>query len=723
MDRKCELLVPAGGPEQLIAAVENGADAVYIGGRLFNARMNAGNFDDETLRSAVDFAHQRGVSVHVTMNTLLRDDEIGEALKYAAFLYETGVDALIVADLGLGKRISEVIPDFPLHLSTQGTIYSLAGVEAAGRLGFERVVLARELSLQEIQTICENTAMEIEVFIHGALCICYSGQCQLSRYFGGRSGNRGQCAQPCRLGYRSLTDTGAEAPAPLYPLSPGDLCLIDHLGALVSAGVTSLKVEGRMKSADYVGVVTSVYRKYLDRVCAGKSGRVEPEDREALAQIFNRGGFTDAYIRGESGTELMSGDLPKHGGIYIGNVLRRVPGTDLLETKENLPVSLGDGVEIRGTELCGNVVTYCRKTKGKLHIGDIRGSVQPGDPIYRISSASQLAAVRKTYRHTGLDGGQEQRKTRVDIRIIGRGTCITAIGTHESGKRAEVHSGAFEPAAEPVDLERMEAALRKSGNTPFFIGRIRFDGDFGMRMKASQMNELRRRLLKEVADSLIVRRPKPEVRDFSFVQETQPRVMEYYFYTWERFLQSRNVLPSHDLPVVCVVPLVEYFRRFGEVGDGANIVPYVSNVTRGREETVLRENFTEICEICRETGVYVGNPGWIRPFRSAGIPVYGDYGLNVYNSQSQAALDMLGVRFSVQSLESDDRSNGAIPLMTLQHEPEGRYLVSERYGVLEKVERPWSDQTLLVARDADEPSEDRLPARDAGCEVFRYYWK
>ena len=198
---KCELLVPAGGVEQFIAAVENGADAVYIGGHLFNARINAGNFSDEELQAAVDFAHKRSVKVFVTMNTLMTDDELDGALKYAAFLYEAGVDALIIQDLGLGKLIREYMPDFPLHLSTQATVCDAMGAETALRLGYERVVLSRELSLAEIRQICSSTEADIEVFVHGALCVCYSGQCQLSRYFGGRSGNRGLCAQPCRLPY------------------------------------------------------------------------------------------------------------------------------------------------------------------------------------------------------------------------------------------------------------------------------------------------------------------------------------------------------------------------------------------------------------------------------------------------------------------------------------------------------------------------------------------
>ena len=282
--RKPELLVPAGSMEPLIAAVENGADAVYVGGRLFNARMNAGNFDDERMQQALDYAHARGVKVFVTMNTLIFDEEMEEAVEYAGFLYRAGVDALIVQDLGLGRRIHEELPDFPLHLSTQGTACDAEAVALAKELGYERVVLSRELSLAEMEAACRDGGLDIEVFVHGALCICYSGQCQMSRFYGGRSGNRGACAQPCRLPYEGVDENGKKISGHL--LSPKDLCLVDRLGELIEAGVYSFKIEGRMKSPEYVAVVTRIYRKYIDEYMEKGSYHVTPEDRRELRQIL-----------------------------------------------------------------------------------------------------------------------------------------------------------------------------------------------------------------------------------------------------------------------------------------------------------------------------------------------------------------------------------------------------------------------------------------------------
>ena len=246
-----ELLIPAGGPMQLQAAVANGADAVYLSGSSFNARINADNFTDDSLKDAVCFAHEHGVRVHVTLNTLLRENEFSEAVSFANRCAQYGADALIVQDRALAAELRKQMPDMPLHLSTQGTVYDAAGVEEAHRAGFQRVILSRELSIEEIRRICRACEAEIEIFVHGAICIAYSGQCHMSYVIGGRSGNRGTCAQPCRLPY-TLCKGGIpqDSQNGRHLLSPSDMCLADHLGEIAEAGVTSLKIEGRKKSPE-----------------------------------------------------------------------------------------------------------------------------------------------------------------------------------------------------------------------------------------------------------------------------------------------------------------------------------------------------------------------------------------------------------------------------------------------------------------------------------------
>ncbi len=295
-----ELLAPAGNMECLKAAVWAGADAVYFAGKLFGARSYADNFSDEELEEAVDFCHLHGVKAYITANTLVSDREMPEALKYVKMLCEVGVDAVIVQDMGLCKLILENFPELPVHGSTQMTVHNAEGVLALEKMGISQVVLSRELSLKEIENIKEKTNAKLEVFAHGALCMCYSGQCLMSSVLGGRSGNRGKCAQPCRLEYK-INDN----PQKGFYMSLKDLSSLAHINELKRIGVSSLKIEGRMKGASYVKAVVGIYRKYID------SGEIpSKEDVEALDRIFFRGGQTDGYLTGKLGKEMFCFDKP-----------------------------------------------------------------------------------------------------------------------------------------------------------------------------------------------------------------------------------------------------------------------------------------------------------------------------------------------------------------------------------------------------------------------------
>ncbi|MBQ5778072.1 MAG: U32 family peptidase, partial [Oscillospiraceae bacterium] len=294
MSKKAEILSPAGSFEALRAAVANGADAVYLGYGDFNARRQAKNFTASELAEACEFCHRRGVKVYVTVNTLVNDREMSAVEKIVRDINRAGADAAIVADLGVARLIREVCPHLPIHASTQMTVHNLDGVKKLAELGFSRVVLARELSREEIKKICEESPVELEVFVHGALCMCYSGQCEMSAVIGKRSGNRGLCAQPCRMNYK-LGERGGEA----YPLSLKDLCLADYITELSDMGVASLKIEGRMKRAEYVAVVTGIYSDILrDKRCATAS------EKKKLADIFSREGFTDGYYTNNKGRAM-----------------------------------------------------------------------------------------------------------------------------------------------------------------------------------------------------------------------------------------------------------------------------------------------------------------------------------------------------------------------------------------------------------------------------------
>lgn len=304
MERKpiAELLAPAGSYESMTAAISAGADAVYLGGQLFGARAYANNLDTEQLKQAIDYVHLHKKSLYLTVNTLLKEDELEEKLyAYLKPLYEQGLDAVIVQDMGVFSFIKEFFPKLPIHASTQMTLTGVHGARMLKELGADRIVTARELSLKEIEEIHKEVDIEIESFVHGALCYCYSGQCLFSSIAGGRSGNRGRCAQPCRLPY---TQNGKQQ----YYLSPKDLSTVSILPELIEAGIFSLKIEGRMKKPEYTAGVVSIYRKYLDLYLSHGTGyryKVEDKDSKILFDIYNRGGFTEGYYKKHNGKDMM----------------------------------------------------------------------------------------------------------------------------------------------------------------------------------------------------------------------------------------------------------------------------------------------------------------------------------------------------------------------------------------------------------------------------------
>ncbi len=337
-----EILSPAGSLEILKAAVANGADAVYIGGTRFSARKNARNFTDEEITEGIRFAHLYGVKVYAAVNILINESELNSLFEYIEFLYSAGTDALIVQDLGIVYIVKKYFPGFDIHASTQMTIHNLEGAKAAKRLGFSRAVLSRELTFDEIKYIHDNCDIELEVFVHGALCMSYSGQCLMSSFLGCRSGNRGACAQPCRLPYMLLDSRHRPlCRAEKYPLSLKDLCLADEMNRLKECGVMSLKIEGRMKSAEYVSIVTSVYDKYRS------GGRVSETDMQILKNIFSRSGFTKGYLFGETGRNMLNydknnDDVYKNIDLHVAELAKRLKE----KQPKKIPVSADVRIEL-----------------------------------------------------------------------------------------------------------------------------------------------------------------------------------------------------------------------------------------------------------------------------------------------------------------------------------------------------------------------------------------
>ena len=465
MNRRIELLSPAGDWDALIAAVESGADAVYLGMKTLNARRGAGNFDDELLVRASDYLHERGKKMYVTVNTMVKESEMGLLDEIARSLSKAGADAAIVQDFGVAAELKGMLPSLSLHASTQMAAHNRQAVAFLKEKGFERAVLAREMTFSEIAS-CAETGVELEVFCHGALCVAASGQCLFSSLVGGRSGNRGMCAQPCRLKY---TLTGAKTPVSGYLLSPKDLMTVELIEQLRNAGAMSLKIEGRLKRPEYVHIVTSIYRRALD------GEKITENDIENLKQIFNRGGFTSGYGPGVVDGKLISHKRPSHWGVKVGEsadgkrikVLKSVLSADALTIRpEN-----GEDVPLKLAAEAGITI--------KNPIG-VKGDVM------RLVSDDQMAKAAEYLKDMHP---MVPLSMAVSIKVGENACCKVSDGVHT----ASVTGWMVESAAKAgADFEKIRQQASKMGNTPYYVSDFSGDIDPNAFVPASGINALRR---------------------------------------------------------------------------------------------------------------------------------------------------------------------------------------------------------------------------------------
>ncbi|WP_334076785.1 U32 family peptidase [Paenibacillus sanfengchensis] len=518
-----ELLAPAGDWDCMRAAVANGADAVFFGVEKFNARARANNFRMDELPEIMAFLHSYGVKGFLTFNILVFENELADAQDLIERCIEAGVDAVIVQDLGLVKLIRELSPDFPIHGSTQMTITSPEAVEFTKPWNMERVVLGRENNLKQIQKIGEQAKLPMEVFVHGALCVSYSGQCLTSEMWGGRSANRGECAQACRLPYDLIVDG---EPKPMgdiaYLLSPKDLAAIDIMPELIEAGVTSFKIEGRLKSPEYVANVVSKYRKAIDRYFDGDNTRPSKEEVRELQQSFSRG-FTHGFLEGTNNKKLVEGTFPKSRGVYLGRVEQVL--RDGVVCKLEAPLKRGDGIVFDAgdptkKEEGGRVYDLRRKgvklegEAGESWIVDIVPGrndvdlrrVHVGDRIWKTSDPAMDKRLRQTF-----ETDKPYRVFPVHVRAVGRaGEPLTTFWTDvQKGTTVRVDSELTLEVAQkrPMDAALLEEQFGRLGGTVFQLERLdtSLEGDVILPMR--ELNGVRRRAVELLAGA----RPKPPV--------------------------------------------------------------------------------------------------------------------------------------------------------------------------------------------------------------------
>lgn len=510
--KNVELLAPAGNMECLHAAVKAGADAVYLGAGHFNARRGADNFSLENLAEACDYAHLRGVKIYLTLNTVVLPSELPDALELARQAYRCGVDAFIVQDIGISIELSRIMPDVEVHVSTQMNIHDEDGLRAAAALGATRVTLARELSLAVIarlHDLAEELGVELESFAHGALCVCYSGQCFMSSLVGGRSANRGRCAQACRLPYelhnRALRKT-LDAPGE-HLLSPKDLCTANLIPELLHAGVASLKIEGRMKSPEYVQAVVGVYRAVIDRVEAAidRDGidsvvasdapelRASEEEMNVLSEAFSRG-FTTAYLKGKRGNEIMSYGRPNNRGVFVGRVAKVREGLVFIDPETELHV--GDLIEFwtnRG-HFVHTIGEFKTDRAGRVFF-PVERAVGKGDRVFRVRNAEAAFVDDDKLPSVAVCARAELR--------IGQPALLTF--TVAAGDASATVEGPEVEAArtKAITEEEVREHIDRMGTTPFYLSSLEIDLDEGVGMGFSMLHKLRARAAEELQETIL----------------------------------------------------------------------------------------------------------------------------------------------------------------------------------------------------------------------------
>lgn len=662
--KKIELLSPVGDFECLKAAVQNGADSVYFGASNFNARASATNFDLSALKDAISYAKLRGVNTHLTLNTLVKDNEFEDACILAKKAYEFGIDAIIVQDLGLARYLIKNYPDLPIHASTQMTIHNLDGALKAQELGFKRVVLSRELTLEEIEYICANTDLEIETFIHGALCISYSGQCLFSSMVGGRSGNRGKCAQPCRLPYEFIAKDNEDKTSDVlsrgYLLSTRDLCGLEYLPKLIEAGVMCFKIEGRMKSPEYVATVTKIYRKYIDLALSNKPYKIDNNDVKELLQVFNRGNFSTGHFDSKANKNLVYPEKQNNMGIYIGNVSNVKPGKGhvMLNLKENL--SIGDTIQFEKettkytvSELMIDNKNIPIAHKGDdVEIGRMKGNINIGNKVFKIASKELSTEAKNSYKTENikipLSASISLKKNQpIELTV----STLKSDNPLFDGISYSQNSDTLllEAKNKPITKEKVIEQLTKTSDTIFDFKKIEVDLDNNVFVPSiKELNELRRNALEEIlltAQEKILRTTSKKIKDFELPDKKNEykdnRKISVLLNVLNLDFDYKKLKNVDNI----YIPLKyfsnkKYSNTISDISNKFNVYIYLPTIIKAKYKNLLDLAIDKSIDEFNIKGFVISNLGnaiYIQELlnqRSNKFKFIGNYTLNIYNYNS-----------------------------------------------------------------------------------------
>lgn len=697
---KPELLAPAGSFDCLKAAVQNGADAVYLGLKQGSARMGADNFSLSELKEAVSYAHVHEVRVYLAINTLMFDNELDFAYQMAKEADSIGVDALILQDLGLAKKILENKSSFgcEIHASTQMSVYNTEGVQILKNLGFDRCITARELSVKEIKDLCDSNIMEIEVFCHGALCISLSGQCLLSSFIGGRSGNRGTCAQPCRKKY-SLCKNGKESPA-AYRISPADFAALPHIKELITAGIHSLKIEGRLKSPAYVAAVTKSYREAIDNFFAEETFDISKNLRN-MQLLFGRGDFTSGYLKEKLSFNDITFRSAGRIGLPIGTLTSK---PTKLPSPKNLPanllrfsieaklensaeLSVGDGITVyalvEGEQkiICGGTVNSVNKNKTHTQIIAVgKMSKENCESSQLVLTLTDDAKLRESIKAITK---AESKRTPVFMRfkgVVGDFPVLELfdnLGNVCSAKGSEPLQNALKTATTKEDVKKQ---LSKLGDTPFYASEIEIELDENIFVPVSVLNALRRECTSELIKLKTSRisTANNKAVTFSNIKKLSSKSMSsgisLFFYKTESFLDfSRETLPDILRPykeeeLTCYIPINVFYRDMQNSEILSRTLDKINNVKKQKTKIIAvfpfislgkaleksKNNIEYICE--NYLGKYIDgfmceNIGDLELLKNVSAFICTDYSLNISNRESLTVLEYLGISRATLSAE------------------------------------------------------------------------
>ena len=624
-----ELLAPVGSFDALKAAVQNGANAVYLGGKEFSARASANNFDRDELKEAVRYAHIRGVQVFVTANTLRKQNEIEEFLEYIKYLYDIDVDAIILQDIGMARLVKELLPDFEIHASTQMVAHSLEDVLYLQNIGFDRVVLARELNIQEIEHICKNSNVDIEVFVHGALCVCYSGQCLMSSMLGNRSGNRGRCAQPCRMEYTLKGEKSGEQKGHL--LSPKDMCTIDDVKDIVESGTHSLKIEGRMKRPEYVATVIGSYRKTIDEYMETKKINVSDETMNNLYTIFNRK-FTKGYLFGDVGEDIMNSNRPNNLGLYIGKVVDYNRKAKRLKIKLENTLKKGDGISIGGGTI-GRII----KSNGDIaNIGykgetielDFIGDAKRNQIIYKTSDSDLLNTVQKTF-----EEDTENVKVSIDAKIeikLGKKPRLTLSDSFGNTTTLEADKEVEQAMKVALSEEKVVTQISKLGNTSYIINNITVDMDDNVSLPISILNQIRRDAIESLSEERVsIKNREYKNKEIAYNPKIFIRDDEVQLRAKVKNIEQLKAIVNYKEVDAIYYEDINTLDEAKTIANenNMNLIYSVPRVLRNKDYKILNK-------LDRNSNIEIqtGNLGCVSLFKDNGI--YIDYYLNSFNSET-----------------------------------------------------------------------------------------